>query len=291
MQDHHNQGENEPGFTAGQSEPASSSLLPAPPRQLAVDVHHLSKTYDKALAVDDISFAIPRGEFFGFLGPNGAGKSTTIRVLCGLLAAEYQSIRIAGHDLRQDPLGVKANIGVMLEDPMLYERLSAPEHLEFTGQMYGLKREDARQRSSALIRMLDLQEAGNRLIVDFSQGMRKKVALGCALIHEPQVLFLDEPFNGIDTVSSHQIKELLKRRVASGVTILFSSHVMEVVEKLTTSLAIIHQGRIRLQASMAEMSSRPDWQGLEHEFIRTVGHVRGLETSSEVAQSDISSSR
>ena len=257
-------------------------------RPLAVEVAHLSKLYGKQLAVDNISFVIPQGEFFGFLGPNGAGKSTTIRVLCGLLAGEYQSIRVAGHDLQRDPLGVKANIGVMLEDPMLYERLSAPEHLEFTGQMYGLGRDEARRRGTELIELLDLQEAGNRLIVDFSQGMRKKVALGCALIHEPQVLFLDEPFNGIDTVSSHQIKELLKRRVASGVTILFSSHVMEVVEKLCTSLAIIHQGSIRLQASMSELKAKPDWDGLEHEFIRTVGFIRGLETSSGSAQSDIS---
>ncbi|MCB1216988.1 ABC transporter ATP-binding protein [bacterium] len=246
---------------------------------LAVEVHGLSKRYDKFLAVDNISFAVPQGEFFGFLGPNGAGKSTTIRVLCGLLAGDYQSIRIAGHDLRTDSIGVKSRIGVMLEDPMLYERLSAPEHLEFTGMMYGLEREIARERSAELIRLLDLQAAGSKLIVDFSQGMRKKVALGCALIHEPRVLFLDEPFNGIDTVSSHQIKQLLQKRVAQGVTIMFSSHVMEVVEKLCTSLAIIHQGRIRLEASMADLKSRPNWDGLEAEFIRTVGSISGMEST------------
>ena len=248
-------------------------------RPLAVEVRHLSKRYDRFLAVDDISFNVPEGEFFGFLGPNGAGKSTTIRVLCGLLRGEFQSVRIAGQDLATNPVGVKSRIGVMLEDPMLYDRLSAPEHLEFTGQMYGLSQSVARQRSAELIELLDLENAADRLIVDFSQGMRKKVALGCALIHEPRVLFLDEPFNGIDTVSSHQIKQLLLKRVAQGVTIMFSSHVMEVVERLCTSLAIIHQGRIRLQAGMAELKARPDWDGLETAFIRTVGNLSGVESS------------
>ena len=275
-------------FFGEQGEVNQAGDAPAAPAALAVEVDGLSKAYGKHLAVDNISFSVPQGEFYGFLGPNGAGKSTTIRVLCGLLAGEYRSIRIAGRDLRSDPVGVKAAIGVMLEDPMLYERLSAPEHLEFTGMMYGLDRYTARQRAEELIDLLDLEDAGDKLIVDFSQGMRKKVALGCALIHEPQVLFLDEPFNGIDTVSSHQIKLLLNRRVAEGVTIMFSSHVMEVVEKLCTSLAIIHQGQIRLQASMDELKARPDWDGLEVEFIRTVGHVRGVEMSEASLQEESS---
>ena len=286
MMDHEHIAGDAEGFARQAPDPATPPQPELPvQRPLAVEVHGLSKRYDKFLAVDNISFAVPQGEFYGFLGPNGAGKSTTIRVLCGLLAGEYRSIRIAGHELRGDSIGVKASIGVMLEDPMLYERLSAPEHLEFTGMMYGLDRQTARERTAELINMLDLQSAGNKLIVDFSQGMRKKVALGCALIHEPRVLFLDEPFNGIDTVSSHQIKQLLQRRVAQGVTIMFSSHVMEVVEKLCTSLAIIHQGKIRLEASMADLKSRPNWDGLEAEFIRTVGHVAGMETDGTAGNS------
>ncbi|MEZ5338051.1 MAG: ABC transporter ATP-binding protein [bacterium] len=285
--DHEHRAGDMDGIASQAAAPASAPRPELPvQRPLAVEVHGLSKRYDKFLAVDNISFAVPQGEFFGFLGPNGAGKSTTIRVLCGLLAGDYQSIRIAGHDLRTDSIGVKSRIGVMLEDPMLYERLSAPEHLEFTGMMYGLERETARERSAELIRLLDLQGAGSKLIVDFSQGMRKKVALGCALIHEPRVLFLDEPFNGIDTVSSHQIKQLLQRRVAQGVTIMFSSHVMEVVEKLCTSLAIIHQGRIRLEASMADLKSRPNWDGLEAEFIRTVGSISGMESMEVIPEMD-----
>ena len=237
----------------------------------AIYVERLTKRYEQFTAVDGISFNVPRGEFFGFLGPNGAGKSTTIRVLCGLLNADYARIEIAGADLRHDVLGVKARIGVMLEEPLLYERLSAREHLAFTGQMYGLEADEAARRTEDLLSKLDLLSDANRLIVDYSQGMRKKVALGCALIHEPPVLFLDEPFNGIDTVSSRQIKDMLRARVAAGTTIMFSSHVMEVVEKLCSSVAIINRGRIVFSSSMAALSASADYTGLEDIFIRAVG--------------------
>jgi len=244
---------------------------PADTRPAAIVVEHLTKRYDKVLAVDNISFQVPQGEFFGFLGPNGAGKSTTIRVLCGLLRADYQRITVAGHDLRSDSLGVKASIGVMLEEPVLYERLSAREHLRFTGELYGLSQAEADRRGLELLGMLSLEGDADRLIVDYSQGMRKKVALACALIHKPPVLFLDEPFSGIDTVSSRQIKDLLRARVAQGVTILFSSHVMEVVERLCTGVAIIHQGRLAFADTMANLQARPDFDSLEDVFIRVVG--------------------
>jgi ABC-2 type transport system ATP-binding protein len=236
----------------------------------AIRVDRLTKRYEKFTAVDGISFSVPRGEFFGFLGPNGAGKSTTIRVLCGLLDAEYWHIDVAGCDLRTNSLGVKARIGVMLEEPLLYERLSAREHLIFTGQMYGLTPSDSARRAADLLGMLDLQRDADRLIVDYSQGMRKKTALGCALIHDPPVIFLDEPFNGIDTISSRQIKDLLLQRVAAGATVMFSSHVMEVVERLCTSVAVIHQGRIVLNARMAEVQARPGFAGMEELFIELV---------------------
>ena len=242
-------------------------------RPAAITVEHLTKRYDKVLAVDDISFQVPQGEFFGFLGPNGAGKSTTIRVLCGLLRADYQRVTIAGHDLGKDPIGVKASIGVMLEEPALYERLSAREHLRFTGELYGLSQQEADRRGDELLGMLALEDDADRLIVDYSQGMRKKVALALALIHEPPVLFLDEPFSGIDTVASRQIKDLLRERVARGVTIMFSSHVMEVVERLCTGLAIIHQGRIAFADTMAHLQARPDFASLEDVFIQAVGRA------------------
>jgi ABC-2 type transport system ATP-binding protein len=238
----------------------------------AIIVEHLTKRFDKLTAVDNISFAVPRGEFFGFLGPNGAGKSTTIRVLCGLTRADYSRIEVAGHDLRTDPLGVKASIGVMLEDPVLYERLSPREHLVFTGQLYGLSEAQAQSRSFELISLLMMQDYADRMIVDLSQGMRKKAALACCLIHKPPVLFLDEPFNGIDTVSARHIKDLLRRMAEQdGVTILFSSHIMEVVEKLCTGVAIIHKGRLVLADTMAGLRARAGFTSLEDLFISAVG--------------------
>jgi ABC-2 type transport system ATP-binding protein len=240
----------------------------------AVLVEHLSKRFGEVRAVDDISFAVPRGEFFGFLGPNGAGKSTTIRVLCGLTRADYTRIEVAGHDLRTAPLAVKGSIGVMLEDPLLYERLSAREHLRFTGQLYGLTREVAEQRAEELLTLLEMQDFADRLIVDYSQGMRKKAALACALVHEPPVLFLDEPFNGIDAVSARHIKDLLLARVAAGATVMFSSHVMEVVERLCTAVAIINRGRIVLADSMDNLRRTPGYSSMEDLFIDAVAGLK-----------------
>jgi len=250
-------------------------------RPPAIIVERLSKRFGKLVAVNDITFMVPQGEFFGFLGPNGAGKSTTIRVMCGLLQANYQRILVAGHDLHTDPLGVKASIGVMLEEPMLYERLSAREHLRYTGELYGLSRAEADRRGAELLKLLELADEADRLIVDYSHGMRKKVNLACALVHEPPVLFLDEPFAGIDTVTARQIKDLLRQRAAAGATIMFSSHVMEVVERMCTSLAIIHQGRIVFSDTMANLRARPDYASLEDVFIRAVGREELIHADDE----------
>jgi ABC-2 type transport system ATP-binding protein len=185
--------------------------------------------------------------------------------------------------LRTDPLGVKAAIGVMLEDPVLYERLSAREHLRFSGQLYGLPPAEADRRAEELIAWLTMGEYADRLIVDYSQGMRRKTALACAMVHNPPVLFLDEPFNGIDTVSARQIKDLLRRRVQEeGLTILFSSHVMEVVEKLCTGVAIIHRGKLVLTDTMAGLRARPGFTTMEDLFIQAVGeqHLVGSEDAS-----------
>lgn len=251
--------------------PDTPNPLPAAPERPAILVERLTKRFEAVVAVDDISFMVPRGEFFGFLGPNGAGKSTTIRVLCGLTRAQFHRIEVAGHDLRTDPLRVKASIGVMLEEPVLYERLSAREHLRFTGQLYGLAREEADARGERLIGLLAMGEYADRLIVDYSQGMRKKTALACAMIHEPPVMFLDEPFNGIDTLSARHIKDLLRRRVDEGATILFSSHVMEVVERLCTGVAIIDRGRLVLADTMASLRASAGFTSMEDVFIQAVG--------------------
>jgi ABC-2 type transport system ATP-binding protein len=241
-------------------------------RPPAVIVEGLTKRFGDVTAVDNVTFAVSEGEFFGFLGPNGAGKSTTIKVLVGLIAAQYSRVRIAGFDLRTEPMKVKASIGVMLEDPHLYDRLTSREYLQFIGRMYGLAPLEADKRTEELIDLMDLGDAANKMIVDYSTGMRKKTVLAAAMIHNPKVLFLDEPFNGIDPVASRKIKDVMSRLVAHGATIFFSSHVMELVEKLCTSLAIIHRGALHFHEPMENI--RRSGRSLEDIFVEIAGEGR-----------------
>lgn len=218
----------------------------------------LTKRFADLVAVDDITLQVRAGEFFGFLGPNGAGKSTTIKMLCGLLRPTAGSISIAGYDLQAQPLEVKRNLGVLPEELNLYERLSGAEFLLFSGRMYGLSREEARRRADELLDLMELTEARDKLIVDYSMGMKKKVAFASALLHRPRVIFLDEPFNGIDPVSVRAIRNVLRQLTEHGATIFFTTHVMEVVERLCTRVAIISRGRIVGEGSLAELRTKAE---------------------------------
>jgi ABC-2 type transport system ATP-binding protein len=238
----------------------------------------LTKTYpgvkkqQPVVAVDNIRVEVNTGEFYGFLGPNGAGKSTTIRMLTGLLRPTSGRIAIAGRDLDADPLGVKRLIGVLPEDLNLYERLTGREFVVFAGQMYGLSSEEAKRRAEELLHLTELGDDADRLIVDYSMGMKKKTALAGALIHAPKVLFLDEPFNGIDALSARAIRDVLRRMTERGTTIFFSSHVLDVVEKLCSRVAIISKGRIVGEGTLDELRSQSgDSAGsLEDIFINLV---------------------
>ncbi len=236
----------------------------------------LTKTYkgDKktgdVVAVDHINLTVAPGEFYGFLGPNGAGKSTTIKMLTGLLRPTSGEIVIAGHDLAAQPLEVKRRIGVLPEDLNLYERLTASEFLLFAGQMYGLAPSEARARAVALLDVMELSDTGDKLIIDFSMGMKKKTALAGAMIHEPRVLFLDEPFNGIDALSSRKIRDVLREMTGRGVTVFFSSHVLEVVEKLCTRVAIIAKGRLVGEGTLDALRAQTHDATLEDIFVHLV---------------------
>jgi ABC-2 type transport system ATP-binding protein len=226
----------------------------SPPVELAVRVHNLVKDYGSHRAVDGLSFGVPRGEFFGFLGPNGAGKSTTIRILCGLQRPTSGEAEVAGEDVLRHPVAVKAKIGVLPEEPVLYERLSGSEMLWYAGRLYGLDGPTIERRSRDLLDLMTLSSGdANKAIVDYSMGMRKKVGLACALLHRPRVLFLDEPFAGIDAVTSRAIYRLLKQAVAGGMTVFFTSHVLEVAESLCTSVGIIDDGKLRAFGTLAEV--------------------------------------
>ncbi len=221
---------------------------------VAIRTEGLTRRFGDRTAVDGLDLSVAAGEFFGFLGPNGAGKYTTIRLLSGLLRPTSGRALIAGFDAARDPVEVKSRIGVLTEEGATYERLTGRELLVFTGRMHGLGRPESEKRAGDLLRLMDLRtDDAGRMLVDYSLGMRKKVLLACALIHRPQVLFLDEPFGGIDAVSAHALREVLRRLAERGVTIFFCSHVLEVVERLCSRLAIIHEGRLRAQGTVDEI--------------------------------------
>jgi ABC-2 type transport system ATP-binding protein len=222
----------------------------------ALVVEGLTKTFRGQPAVDRLDLRVARGRFFGFLGPNGAGKSTTIKMLTGLLRPTAGDAVIEGHRLSRDLLGVKRVIGVLPEELPLYERLTGQEHLQFAGRMHELSRAETARRSGELLEFLSLAPDAAKLVADYSQGMKKKLALALALIHNPKVLFLDEPLNGIDPVSGRIVTDLLRQLTAKGVTLFFTSHVLDVVERLCDEVAVIDHGRVIAQGTIAEIRAR-----------------------------------
>src|ERR1700741_272242 len=219
----------------------------------AVATHDLVKQFADFVAVDHINLRVNRGSFFGFLGPNGAGKSTTIKMLTGLLAPTSGTLSVLGLDIATHPMEVKRRIGVVPEDLNLFERLTGAEMLAFTGRMYGVSKTEISQRAKELLELMDLQNEPKKLIVEYSHGMKKKLSLACALIHRPEILFLDEPFEGIDAIASRTLKDLLSRLTARGLTVFLTSHVLEIVERLCSDIAIIAHGKLLAAGPLAEL--------------------------------------
>ena len=247
----------------------------------AVDTVELVKQFGDFVAVDHLNLHVNRGSFFGFLGPNGAGKSTTIKMLTGLLAPTSGTLHVLGLDISAQPMEVKRRIGVVPEDLNLFERLTGAEMLAFTGRMYGVSKDEIAQRSKELLDLMELQDEPRKLIVEYSHGMKKKLSLACALIHRPEILFLDEPFEGVDAIASRTLKDLLSRLTARGLTVFLTSHVLEIVERLCTDIAIISQGKLLASGSLNELRKgirlEGDGEGpvsLEEYFIHVVGGTR-----------------
>ncbi len=241
---------------------------------MAVETIQLTRTFGSKVAVDHLNLEVREGEFYGFLGPNGAGKSTTIKMLVGLLRPTAGQVRIVGVDIWKHPLEAKQQIGVLPEGLALYERLTAREFVRFVGAMYGLSAPEAARRTDELMELLDLDADADKLIVDYSQGMRKKTALAAAIIHTPRVLFLDEPFEGIDAISGRVIRNVLQRLRQRGTTIFFSSHILEVVERLCTRIGVIVQGRLVAEGAMSELralAQTGEHSTLEDIFLHAVG--------------------
>lgn len=242
----------------------------------AVETIGLTRMFGEKTAVNELNLQVAEGEFFGFLGPNGAGKSTTINMIVGLLRPTSGTACIAGIDMWRNPLEAKTKIGVLPEGMQLYQRLSAREFIRFSGTMYGLSKKEVEARAEELLDLLDLQDDADKLIIDYSHGMRKKTSLAAAIIHDPRVLFLDEPFEGIDAISGRIIRDVLGRLRARGTTIFFSSHILEIVERLCTRVGVIANGRLVAAGTIEELRNRAgsgSEQGatLEEIFLEAVG--------------------
>ena len=247
----------------------AASPAPAP----AIETTGLTRTFDSFVALDALSLTVGRGAFYGFLGPNGSGKTTTIKILAGLLRPTGGAARVAGFDVVAEPLEVKRRIGLLSEDVTLYERLTGRELLEFSGRIHGVPPADIKTRTEELLFLLDLQERADEMVVDYSQGMKKKATLAAALLHDPEVLLLDEPFNGVDPVSARVIKSILQKLAKTQTTVFLSSHILEVVEKLCTEVAVIHHGKLVGAGPLDDLRRRASLDGntsLEEVFLKLV---------------------
>jgi ABC-2 type transport system ATP-binding protein len=237
---------------------------------LAIETHRLTRYFDDFCAVDNIDLQVERGTFYGFLGPNGAGKSTTIKMLTGLLAPSRGKILVLGKNVLDpaEALEAKSRVGVIPEDLALFDNLTAREYLTFVGRMHLLPRDTIRSRSTELLGLLGLDNEEKKFTLEYSHGMKKKLALAAALLPNPDLLFLDEPFEGVDAVTSRVVRDLLATFVARGSTVFLTSHVLEIVEKLCTHVGIIVKGKLVEQAALDAIRQG---SSLEDRFLELAG--------------------
>ena len=251
-------------------------------QEIAIKTEKLTRRFGALTAVDEMDLQVVAGQFFGFLGPNGAGKSTTIKMLTGLLAPTAGRMELLGVDFAAHPVEVKRQIGVVPEGMALFERLTGVEYLRFVGRMYGLDGGTTEKRAQELLEFMQLADREKTLVADYSHGMQKKLALAAAVIHGPRILFLDEPFEGVDALAAGALKALLGRMTERGVTIFLTTHVLEIVERLCSHVAIIHKGKLVAQGSLEELRAgvpgSEDEEGqktLEQIFLSLVGQSGG----------------
>ena len=272
--DHSSEQSAAPGSTPGAAVgalpqyPRPEELLSAAAGQ-ALSIRGLTKVYDGRPVVDSIDLDVPVGSFFGVVGPNGAGKTTTLSMVTGLLRPDAGRIIMAGVDVWADPVTAKTKMGVLPDGLRLFERLSGPELLSYLGRLRGIPAATVAARSKELIAVLDLDEAGSKLVADYSTGMRKKITLAAALLHAPPILLLDEPLEAVDPVSARVIRTVLGRYTAGGGTVIFSSHVMALVESLCSHVAVIDHGRIVASGPLAQV--RGTAASLDDAFMHLIG--------------------
>jgi ABC-2 type transport system ATP-binding protein len=246
-----------------------------------IDFQALSKSYGSFAAVRNLSFTVERGEVFGFLGPNGAGKTTTIRMLMGILVPSSGRVIIDGLDCQKDSTEVKRHVGYLPDSPMFYDFLKGREILEFVGEMHGQCRAKARQNAEKLLSELALDEASEEYAVNYSMGMKKKLGLACALIHDPQVLILDEPTNGLDPRAAREVQDRLHRSAVEGKTIFLSTHLLDMAERLCSRVGIIHHGELVAEGTTESLRERLVPGGsLEEIFLKMTQSAEGTPVNS-----------
>ena len=235
-----------------------------------IEFQHVSKSYNKGKvkAVDDLILTVAPGEIFGFLGPNGAGKTTTIKMAVGLLRPDRGSIKVNGLDVQTDALRTKALTTYVPDYPAVYERLTGLEYLNFIGDVYGVPKADRLERIEKWLEIFELGPAVGNPIQSYSHGMKQKIVLIAAILPAPEVMILDEPMVGLDPRASHQLKEFMRRHCDAGRTLFFSTHIMEVAERLCDRIGIIHKGKLVARGSMEELRQiNKEEQSLEHIFL------------------------
>jgi ABC-2 type transport system ATP-binding protein len=245
---------------------------------IMVKARDLAKSYGPKEAVRGVSLEVEQGTLYGFLGPNGAGKTTSIRMLTGLVRPSRGEAEVAGVNVVKNPLEAKRRMGLVPEEPQLFEKLTAREFLSFVGDVYGMPRDRARYRAGELLEMFDLEGAADELVGGYSHGMRQKCALAAALLHEPEVLFLDEPTVGLDPASARLLKDVLRRIVSCGGTVFMATHILEIAETLCDEIGIIQDGRILASGTVSELRSRAhasEDNTLEDIFLSLTGSSEG----------------
>ena len=233
-----------------------------------IEFDGLTKSCASFCAVAPLNLSVSRGEMFGFLGPNGAGKTTTIRMMMGILVPSGGNARIAGFDCQREGLEVKRHVGYLPDSPIFYDYLRGREILQFIGEMHGLTREESLRRADNLLGELALGEVADEYAVNYSMGMKKKLGLACALIHEPSVLILDEPTNGLDPRASRDVQQRLRQSADAGMTIFLSTHILDMAERLCSRIGIIHHGQLVATGSPQELKANVTAGGtLEEVFL------------------------
>lgn len=244
---------------------ASEDKLPA------LEITSLTKRFGENVAVDNLDLIVPSGSFFGLVGPNGAGKTTALSMCTGLLRPDAGDIRIHGVNVWQNLLAAKRMIGVLSDGVRLFDRLTGTQLVTYAGLLSGMARETVAERTADLLQLLDLESAAGTLVVDYSAGMAKKIALACALVHAPRLLVLDEPFESVDPVSAANIRDILDSFVRSGGTVIVSSHAMDLVQRMCDRVAVIAHGRVLAAGTTEEVRAGST---LEDRFVELVGGRR-----------------